>query len=147
MNAENRRHKQADRMGIRVADEWGDPALESVLSDFRQSVHAWSDAAYHRPRTGAVRVSSLRVWRVAIAGALVCLLAIGGIGTSVHVRHRREEAARVEALRNAERQRQMEAERARDAVDLLAQVDTEVSREVPSALEPLAPASVEDDSK
>jgi hypothetical protein len=52
--------------------------------------------------------------------------------------HHRVELARIAATRAAEHQRQLAAERARETEDLLARVDSEVSREVPNALEPLA---------
>jgi hypothetical protein len=52
------------------------------------------------------------------------------------------------AARAAEHERQVAAERARvEDEDLLATVDSDVSREVPSALEPLAQLMVEDEAK
>ena len=45
----------------------------------------------------------------------------------------------------AEQQRLMAEQRAREEEDLLAKVDSDVSREVPSAMEPLAQLMAEDD--
>src|SRR3954471_16459761 len=36
--------------GEGVRNPEGDPVMEQALRDFRLSVHAWSDAAYQRPR-------------------------------------------------------------------------------------------------
>jgi hypothetical protein len=55
--------------------------------------------------------------------------------------------AKIAAQRDAERQRQMAEERAREAEDLLAKVDSDVSREVPNAMEPLAQLMAEDESR
>ena len=39
-----------ERAARESAQSVEDPALDRVLSDFRSSVHAWSDALYNRPR-------------------------------------------------------------------------------------------------
>jgi hypothetical protein len=66
------------------------------------------------------------------------LLAAGAASGGIYERRHRAELAQVAAMREAEHQRQLAAERAREAEDLLARVDSDVSREVPDALEPLA---------
>jgi hypothetical protein len=113
-----------------------DPELERVLRDFRSSVHAWSDAVYQRPRL--VEVAPRRTaWRKAAGWALGSVLVAGGVGGGLlEYRHRQEEA-RLAAAREAEHQRQVHEQRAREAEQELAQVDSDVSREVPAALEPL----------
>lgn len=58
-----------------------------------------------------------------------------------------QEQARIAAAREAEHQRQLVEERAREAEEELARVDRDVSREVPNALEPLAQLMTEDDSQ
>jgi hypothetical protein len=68
---------------------------------------------------------------------------VGGI----HERDHRRELAKIAAQREAENQRQLVEERAREAEDLLAKVDSDVSREVPDAMEPLARLMAEDESK
>ncbi len=62
------------------------------------------------------------------------------------MRHRHE-MARLALQREVEQQRQLAAERARDAEELLARVDTEISRQVPSAMEPLARLMTEDEAQ
>jgi hypothetical protein len=47
----------------------------------------------------------------------------------------------------AERQRLAAEQRNRDEEELLAKVDSDVSREVPSAMEPLAQLMAEDDTQ
>jgi hypothetical protein len=125
-----------------------DAALEQALKNFRSSVHAWSEAAYSRPRT-AVSVVRHRSWQLAASCALGCALVAGSMTGVVHERHHRQEMATVAAAaRAAEHERQVAAERARvEDEDLLATVDSDVSREVPSALEPLAQLMVEDEAK
>jgi hypothetical protein len=79
--------------------------------------------------------------------ALGCTLVVGGVSGGVYERHQRQEAARVAAeAQAAEQQRLVAAEKARqDEEDLLAKVDSDVSREAPSALEPLAQLMAEDE--
>jgi hypothetical protein len=51
------------------------------------------------------------------------------------------------AARAAEQQRVIAEQRAKEEEDLLANVDSDVSREVPSAMEPLAQLMSDDESK
>ena len=134
--------------GLEERAEQLDPALEQALKNFRSSVYAWSDAAYSRPRTAASVVRH-RSWRLAAGCALGCVLAAGSVTGVVHERHHRQEMAReAAAARAAEHERLVAAERTQaEDEDLLATVDSDVSREVPSALEPLAQLMVEDEAK
>jgi hypothetical protein len=122
------------------------PALDQVLSDFRSSVHAWSEAAYNRPRPIAA-ASSRAVWRKAAAWSLGSMLVIGAAGGGVLEYRHRQEAARIAATREAQQQRALAEEREREAEKELAKVDTDVAREVPNAMEPLAQLMTEDDSQ
>lgn len=134
------------------AGENVDLVLEEALKDFRMSVHAWSDTAYSRPRTVA-RVVRHPSWRLAAGWALGCALAVGSVTGALHERNRRQETARIAAARVAEQQRLvrekqglLREEQARaEEEDLLAKVDSDVSREVPSAMEPLARLMAEDE--
>jgi hypothetical protein len=125
-----------------------DAMLEDALKNFRESVHAWSDAAYSRPR-GDVRVTVRSGWRLATAWALGCVLAVGSLSGAVYERHHRQVlAAQAREVQQA-RARQMVAEqRAQMAdADLLATVDSDVSRTVPAAMEPLAQLMDEGESQ
>ena len=123
-----------------------DAALDRALSDFRSSVHAWSDAVYNRPRP-ITAVSRRAVWRKAAAWSLGSMLVIGAAGGGVlEIRHR-QDAARVAAAREAQRQSALAEEREREAEKELAKVDTDVAREVPNAMEPLAQLMTEDESR
>ena len=127
-------------------DERMDEELGAVLRDFRESVQAWSKTAYARPRT-AIVTPRKRVWRLAAGWVLGCALVVGGISGGVYEQQHRQELARVEAVRAAEHERQAAAERAREEEDLLAQVDSDVARQTPSAMEPLARLMAEDESQ
>ncbi|MGA9670817.1 MAG: hypothetical protein WBQ94_16520 [Terracidiphilus sp.] len=131
-----------------VSGEAEDQALVEALDNFKMSVHAWSDAELSRPRMAA-RVVRQRSWRLAAGWALGCALVVGGVGGGVHVRQQRQETARIAAAaRAAEQQRLLAAEQARqEEEDLLLKVDSDVSREVPSAMEPLAQLMAEDETK
>ena len=132
-----------------VADEKLDLVLGQALEDFRLSVHAWSEAAYSRPRTVA-QVVRRRSWRLAAGWALGLTLAAGGVSGMVFERHQRQELARAaEQQRLAqERQRLVSEQQAREEEeDLLAKVDSDVSRGVPNAMEPLAQLMAEDERK
>lgn len=121
-----------------------DARLDAALRAFRHSVHAWSEAEFSRPRTlgRASGHARMRPWALA-SSILGLMMAVGGVtgGAYVHYRHAelvRQEQARVAAERRAEQERELAAKRASDTDQLLANVDKDISREVPSALEPLA---------
>ena len=137
--------KLAERAEM-VGDEMA-PELAQVLKNFRVSVLAWSEAAYSRPRT-SVKTVRQRSWRLAAGWALGCALVAGGVGGGVYERHHRQELARMAAARAAEQQRLVAEQRVREEEeDLLAKVDSDVSREAPSAMEPLAQLMAEDEAR
>ena len=134
-------------MGTGLADEGREfeAKIEQALKDFRSSVHAWSEAEYSRPR--AVKLVHLRSWRVAAGWALGCVLAAGSLAGAVYERHHRHELARIAAVEAAAQKAAQERAASEQAAaanalttdrDLLATVDSDVSREVPAAMEPLA---------
>jgi hypothetical protein len=143
---EERRDEAAGRIGNTGpgAGEIGDLGLEQALKEFRLSVCSWSEAAYSRPRRAAA-VAQRVSWRLAAGWALGLALAVGGVSGTVYERHHRQEMARIAAARAAEQQRLVRELKAREEEeDLLAKVDSDVSREVPSAMEPLAQLMAED---
>ena len=126
--------------------EFIDPEMERVLRDFRASLHAWSDAVRQRPRF-AVAASRRVVWRRAVVWALGSVLVAGGAGGGLlEYQHWQEQTRRV-AAREVERQRELQEQRAREAEQELAKVDSDVSQEVPDALEPLARLMTADESQ
>ena len=132
-------------LGVEVSDQ----ELETILKDFKCSVHAWSDAAYVRSRTMTAEVRHRSV-RVALGWAMGCLLVAGTVSGGVLERNHRIEAAKAAtAQRAAEEQRQIREEKAAKESDegLLAAVDSDISRQVPSALEPLAQMMNDDETK
>ena len=128
--------------------------LDEALTNFRLSVHAWSEAEFSRPRTALASVAPRRVWRLALGLALSCVLVAGGASARLWQHHQQE--MRSAAARVAEQQRlqerlvvQQRDQQARQAQkkedeDLLAKVDRDVSRDVPVAMEPLAQLMAED---
>lgn len=140
----NKTEKMADPASGAVLEE----DLTDALRHFRQSVHAWSDAACSRSRT-EIQVVAHRGWRLAAAWALGCVLAAGSLSGGLYERHHREVLA--EQVREAQqaKARQLAAEqRARQAdEDLLATVDGDISRTVPAAMEPLAQLMDENESQ
>jgi predicted negative regulator of RcsB-dependent stress response len=143
----------------KLAGEIEDPVVAEALRSFKSSVDAWSEAAYSRPRTPmrAVRYS----WRLAASWALGCVLAVGGLAGWMAERHHRQELTRIAAMRAAVQKaaqkhaavqqpaaaiertpaanrRSAAASATKEDEDLLATVDSDVSREVPAAMEPLA---------
>jgi len=112
-----------------------DESLEQTLQDFRSSVRAWSDAEFgkaHMP-VKVYRTS----WRLAAGWALGCVLAAGSLAGGLYERHNVKEQAKIAAA-EAEKQQKLEAEQRKQNEDLFAKMDGDVSREVPSAMEPLA---------
>jgi hypothetical protein len=123
-----------------------EPELDEALAEFRLCVKTWSDAAYNRPRTVALSVRR-RSWRLAAGWALGCALIAGSLSGGFYEHHHRQELARVAAVRAAQQQRVAAEQRAREEEEELAKVDSDVSREVPSAMEPLVQLMDEDESK
>jgi hypothetical protein len=118
-----------------------DPILDQALQDFRANAHAWSEARFSRPQALAARSG----WRPALAWALGCVLVAGGVSGAFYEHHQREATAARLALLAREAQQKQEAvqQRASDE-DLLATVDSDISREVPAAMQPLANLMDED---
>ena len=129
------------------------PELDLALREFRLSVHAWSEAAYIRPGTAVAAVRRKQVWRLAAGWALSGVLVAGGVSTGVWEHHRQEmrmAAARVaeyERLAANERNQQVNQQARQEDEDLLAKVDSDVSRGVPSAMEPLAQMMAGDETQ
>ena len=126
-----------------------EPELREALTNFKSSVDAWSDAMMSRPR--AVKAPARTNWSAVTRWALGCAVFAGTLSSGVYQNHRQVEAARAEAARVAHQQQQREMAAAQIAKeneeDLMANVDSDVAREVPSALEPLASLMNEDDTK
>lgn len=122
-----------------------DEALEQTLQDFRSSVHAWSESANRQPHR-LVKIYTTS-WRVVAGWALGCVLAAGSLTGGLYEHHQKKEQARIAAAAEAARQQKLAAEQRNESEDLLAKVDSDVSREVPSAMEPLAQLMFEDDAQ
>lgn len=118
-----------------------DPAMKQALSDFKASVHAWGEAEFHRVRTQRATVVR-RTWRLAAGWAMACVVLAGSVSGGVYEIHKRHVDAVAAAQREAEQQKVLAAQKARQQAqqdeEMLASVDKAVSREVPSAMEPLA---------
>lgn len=135
----------AVKTGLTNAGDVVDAELEQALKDFRSSVHAWGDAAYSRPRQ-TERTIHLLSWRVAAGWALGCALAAGTASGVLFERHHRQELAKAAAV-EATKQQAMENEQRASVQDedLLAKVNSDVSRQAPSAMEPLAQLMADDE--
>jgi hypothetical protein len=127
-----------------------DEEFEATLKDFRNSVHAWSGAAMSRPRTVKTEIRH-RSWRLAAGWALGCVLVAGGVSGGLLEQHHRQDLVRIAAAQKAAaEQKQLEEQQEKAKVSdevLLAEVDSDVSRDVPSAMEPLAQLMVDDGTK
>jgi hypothetical protein len=127
----------------RTAGEYEDPVVKQALRNFKASVDAWSEAAMSRPRTVKVAVRHAG-WRLAASWALGCVLAAGSLAGALYERQHRQEMARIAAAKAAAQkaaQEKLAAEQQSAGVtdqDLLATVDSDISRAVPAAMEPLA---------
>ncbi len=122
-----------------------DPVMKQALGDFKASVHAWSDAALSRPRT-VREVIVHRTWRLAAGWGLAAALLLGSVSGGLYEHHRRAVEAQA-AARLAEQQHELAVQQARQRAedDILLSLDSDIAREVPSAMEPLA-AMTEDSS-
>lgn len=123
-----------------------DPKLREALGNFKANVHAWSEAMMSRPQT-LREVVVRRTWKLAAGWALGCVLVVGGVSTGLYEHHHQRELARIAEIREAEHQRLVAAEHTREEEDFMAKVDSDVSREVPSAMEPLASLMTYDEAQ
>jgi hypothetical protein len=127
--------------------------VESALKNFRESMHAWSDAAYSQPRSevrGGVRVAVRSGWRLATAWALGCMVAAGSVSGAMYERHHRQVLAAQAREAQQQKARELAAQQQRAQIadaDLLATVDSDISRTVPAAMEPLAQLMDEGESQ
>ncbi len=138
--------EHVERADQTIGWETIDPKTGEALGNFRASVHAWSETMVSRPRTSP-EVVARRTWRAAAGWALGCVVFAGGVSSGVYENHRQQEVARIAAVREADHQRQLAAEHALEEEDLLAKVDSDISRAVPSAMEPLASLMTDDVAK
>ncbi|MFZ1084011.1 MAG: hypothetical protein WAN35_03475 [Terracidiphilus sp.] len=125
------------------------PDLEAAIGEFRLSVHAWSEAAMSRPRPALAAAPRRQVWRLTAGWALGCVLVAGGLTAGVFEHHQQQmkiaQARLVEQQRLAAEQSQKQARQ--DDEELLAKVDSDISRSVPSAMEPLAQLMAGDETR
>jgi len=124
-----------------------DGDLDQALSLFRKNVHAWADGEMSRPRAIAQPNRGIHHWRPAAAWSLGCALIAGMASGTIYQQHRLTVASQIRVQQEAEHQKQLAAQKAKEEEDLLAKVDSDISREVPSAMEPLAQLMAEDESK
>ncbi len=125
-----------------------EPELREALGNFKASVDSWSNAMMSRPREA--KAPSRTNWSAVTKWALACVVFVGTLSGGVYQNHRQQEGAKAEAARVAEQQKREMATTQlakEDEEDLMANVDSDVARQVPSALEPLASLMTEDDSK
>jgi len=124
-----------------------EPELREALGDFKLSVDAWSEAMISRPREAKAPVRAN--WSAVTKWALGCAVFAGTVSSGVYQNHKQVEAAKVEAARIAEQQREMEAARVAkvNEEDLMANIDSDVARQVPSALQPLASLMTDDEAQ
>ena len=138
MNEVNNLERNAAKTAAqKVALDELDPAMKQALGDFKASVHAWGDAAMSRPRTVTHAVVH-HTWRLAVVWAMGAVLLLGGISGGVYVRHRDEVAKQIALKQQQEQQQQLAQQREQQEEKLLANVDSDISRQVPEAMEPLA---------
>ncbi|HMG87328.1 MAG TPA: hypothetical protein VK574_16470 [Terracidiphilus sp.] len=125
-----------------------EPELREALGNFKASVDAWSDAMMSRPREA--KAPAKTNWSAITKWALGCVVFAGTVSGGLYQNHQQQEAAKVESARIAEQQqRAMDAAKLAktDEEDLMAKVDSDIAREVPSALEPMASLMTEDDTQ
>ena len=124
-------------------DEWEalDPAMKQALGDFKASVRAWSEAEFGRQRVTRPALVH-RTWRLALGWSLAGILLAGTVSGGLYERHVSQVRAAEAAAQAAQHERELAAQKAKELAeqeeDTLASMDMEVSREVPSAMEPLA---------
>lgn len=132
-------------------DETLEPELREALGNFKSSVTAWSEEMMSRPRE--VKAPARTNWGFAVKWALGCVVFAGTVSGGLYQNHRQVEAAKAMAAAAAERateqQRELAEQTAKEqsADELMANVDSDIARQVPSALQPMASLMTDDESK
>lgn len=143
----NRREEDA-KLTRTESGETLEPELREALGNFKSSVEAWSEAMMSRPRE--IKAPARTNWGLATKWALGCVVFAGTVSGGVYQNYRQEAAAKAvaEAARAAEQQRVLAAQKVNELSeeDLMAKVDGDIAREVPSALEPMASLMSDDGS-
>jgi len=123
--------------------------MEQALGEFRSSVKAWGEATLRQPMAVTAPATRVLAWRGRLAWAMGFLLAMGATSGAIYENHHQRVLAwqaQQQEMR-VQRQRAQAAERAAEMDQLMANVDRDVSQEVPDALEPLAQMMTESGSK
>jgi hypothetical protein len=143
----NRNEDDVKLAGQALDPEIIQPELREALGDFKMSVEAWSESMMSRPREA--KAPARTNWSALTKWALGCVVFAGTVSTGVYQNHKQVEAAKVAAARIAEQQHATEAASLThsDEEDLMATVDNDVARQVPSALEPMATLMNDDETK
>lgn len=133
-----------------------DIQVEAALRNFRASIHHWSDQEFVRPRAiERTRWSALRggFWRMianpALGGTLAAALLITSVGVPVAIQREHKIAAERQSLldqQKRELQQRLAEEEAKksaaaNSVDdgaFLDDVDSDIARATPDAMQPLA---------
>lgn len=113
-----------------------EPELREAIGNFKTSLSALSENAMSRPREVTAPVHTN--WALVTKWALGSVVFVGTVSGGLYQNHRQQEEAKIEAARVAEQQSELAALHAKEEADLMAKVDSDIAREVPSALEPLA---------
>jgi len=133
----NRRDDEANELNAL------EPDLREAVGNFKATVDAWSEAMMSRPRE--VKTPARINWSAVTKWALGCLVFAGTVSGGVLQNYRQQEVAKIEAARMAEQQRQLAAPKVSIPDDeLMANVDSDIAREVPSALQPMASLMTDD---
>lgn len=137
----NEGSEKKGRTGAESDWEALDPAMKQALGDFKASVRAWSEAEFGRQRVSRPALVH-RTWRLALGWSLAGVLLAGTVSGGLYERHVSQVRAAEAAALAAQHERELAAQKAKEAAqqeeEMLASMDTAVSREVPSAMEPLA---------
>ena len=123
-----------------------DPQVLEALRHFRESVHAWSDAEYSKPKL--VRQSKRStVWTMItsplLGWSLAAAVLAATVGVPVTVHHQR--VIEIQHREAAEKQQKLEEEKAAQAraaaIDddaLLSHVDSDIAQDAPDAMQALS---------
>jgi hypothetical protein len=143
----NRKDQDVNLTGHADDPEKLEPEVREALGNFKLSVDAWSESMMSRPREAKAPLRTN--WSAVTKWALGCVVFAGTVSGGVYQNHKQVEAGKLEAARMAEQQHATEAAKLTNAdeEDLMADVDSDVARQVPSALQPMATLMNDDETK
>jgi len=129
-----------------ISDEHEEIQVSEALRHFRESVHAWSEEEYARPRISKRKSTFFMMRRPALNWAAAAVLGITVVAVPAihHLQQERSKSSQKVDYQKPAAEKQMAY--ANDE-ELLSHVDEDIAQDTPDAMEPLASLMTESSAR